>query len=259
MKQTFKKEVSIALNRTIHMDPGLISESDLSHLPELVRKYLKNTGWIGKEKLFNVRIVFEGRMRSKPADSWMNFTSVQYNFFDIPARIFLMKASKMGVPATGLHIYKDKQASMVIKIASLFKVVDAKGPKMNKGETLMVFNDMYCMAPGTLIGENIYWDVLDPLSVRAKFTNEDLSVTSDLFFNENGDLVNFLSNDKYETTDGKTYTSFPWSTPIKEYVEINGIRLPSFALTIFHKPEGDFCYGEFKLKEIEFNCRDFKK
>jgi hypothetical protein len=241
------------------MNPGLINESDLSHLPQIVRKYLENTGWTGKNKLFNVRIVFEGRIRSRPGDSWMNFTSIQYNFFDIPTRIFLMKASKMGIPATGLHIYKDKQATMVIKIASLFKVVDAKGPEMNKGETLMVFNDMCCMAPGTLIEKNIQWEVLDPLTVRAKFTNEDLSVTSDLFFNENGDLVNFISNDKYESTDGKTYRNFPWSTPVKEYKVIDGIKIPSFALTIFHKPEGDFCYGEFKLKEIEFNCRNFKK
>ena len=259
MKQKFQKEVLTALYRTGSMNPGLINESDLSHLPRIVSKYLKNTGWIGKNKLFNVRIVFEGRMRSKPGDSWMNFTSVQYNFFDIPTRIFLMKASKMGIPATGLHIYKDKQATMVIKIASLFKVVDAKGPEMNQGETLMVFNDMCCMAPGTLIEKNIQWEVLDPLTVRAKFTNEDLSVTSDLFFNENGDLVNFISNDKYESTDGKTYRNFPWSTPVKEYKVIDGIKIPSFALTIFHKPEGDFCYGEFKLKEIEFNCRNFKK
>jgi Family of unknown function (DUF6544) len=63
----------------------------------------------------------------------------------------------------------------------------------------------------------------------------------------------------YESTDGKTYHYFPWSTPIKEYKDINGIKIPSFALTIFHKPEGDFCYGEFKLKEIEFNCRKYNK
>jgi hypothetical protein len=258
MKHTFRKEVSQALSQTSTMNPGLINESDLSLLPQIVREYLKNAGWIGKNKLLNVRIVFEGRFRFKPGQSWMKFSSVQYNFFDIPTRIFLMKASKMGIPATGLHIYKDKQATMVIKIASLFKVVDAKGPEMNHGETLMVFNDMCCMAPATLIEKNIQWEVLDPLTVRAKFTNGNLSVTSDLFFNDYGELVNFKSNDKYESTDGKTYRKLPWSTPIIEYKVIDGIKMPSFAQIIFHKPEGDFCYGEFNLKDIEFNCQTFK-
>jgi hypothetical protein len=197
-------------------------------------------------------------MRSKPTSGWLNFTTVQYNFFDNPTRIFLMNASKMGIPATGLHIYKDKQATMVIKLASLFKVVDAKGPEMDHGETLMVFNDMCCMAPGTLIDKSIQWEVIDPLTVKAKFTNEDISVTADLVFNENGELLNFLSNDKYESADGITYRNFPWSTPLMDYKQFNGLKIPSFALTIFHEPEGDFCYGEFKLKEIEFNCRAYK-
>ena len=198
-------------------------------------------------------------MRSKPTANWMNFTSVQYNFFGKSYSYFPYEASKMGIPANGLHIYKNKKATMVIKIASLFKVVDAKGPEMNHGETLMVFNDMCCMAPATLIDKNIHWEVIDQLTVKAKFTNDELSVIADLFFKENGELINFISNDKYESTDGKTYRNFPWSTPIKEYIELDGLKIPSFALTIFHKPEGDFCYGEFKLKEIEYNCREFKK
>jgi hypothetical protein len=259
MKKIFKTEVSNAFDRISSMSPEFIKEEDLSHLPQIVKKYLDYTGWIGKEKLFNARIEFEGRMRSKPTDNWMNFISVQYNFFENPTRIFLMRASKMGIPATGLHIYKNKQATMVIKIASLFKVVDAKGPEMNIGETLMVFNDMCCMAPATLIDKRIQWDVIDPLTVKARFTNDELSVVADLYFKENGELINFLSNDKYESTDGKSFRNFPWSTPIKEYKEIDGLKIPSFAPTIFHKPEGDFCYGKFKLKEIEYNCRDFKK
>lgn len=259
MKKTFKTEVSEAFDRINYLSSGFIKEVDLSHLPQIVKKYLEFTGWIGREKLFNARIIFEGRMRSKPTDNWMNFTSIQFNFFENPTRIFLMKASKMGIPATGLHIYKNKKATMVIKIASLFKVVDAKGPEMNHGETLMVFNDMCCMAPATLIDKRIKWEVIDPLTVKATFTNDELSVIADLFFKENGELINFKSNDKYESTDGKTYHKFPWSTPIMEYKEINGLKIPSFAPTIFHKPEGDFCYGEFKLKEIEYNCRYFKK
>lgn len=258
MKKVYKNEVNTGLNRTNSMTPGIITEQDLQHLPPVVKKYLDYTGIIGKEKIVNVRIKFEGKIRSKPEDSWMTFTSEQYNFFDQPTRIFFIKARKMGIPATGIHLYKEETAIMVIKIAGLFKVVDAKGPEMNQGETVTVFNDMCFMAPGTLIDKNIQWEIIDSMTVKAKYTNGDITIVATLFFNENGELVNFISNDRFELADGKIYKNYPWSTPIREYKDFNGIRTASSASTIFHRPDSDFCYGEFTLKEIEYNCKELK-
>src|SRR5512133_4163928 len=107
-------------------------ESDLGHVTPIVKKYLEYTGCVGKEKLVNVRIKFEGKIRSKPGDSWMTFNSEQYNFFDKPTRVFYIKAYKMGIPATGIHLYKDEIAIMVIKLAGLLKIVDAKGEEMDQ-------------------------------------------------------------------------------------------------------------------------------
>jgi hypothetical protein len=79
-----------------------------------------------------------------------------------------------------------------------------------------------------------------------------------LFFNETGELVNFISDDRFETADGKIYKNYPWSTPIIEYRNFNGIRTAASASTIYHRPDNDFCYGEFILKEIEYNCKELK-
>ncbi len=258
MKKLYKKEVIAGLNRTSSFKPTIITESDLQHLPPIVKKYLEYSGWVGKEKLLNVRIKFEGKIRSKPADSWMTFNSEQYNFFDIPTRVFYIKAIKMGIPAKGIHLYKDEKAIMVIKLAGLFKVVDAKGVEMNQGETVTVFNDMCCMAPATLIVKNIQWEIIDALTVKARYTNGKITIGATLFFNEIGELVNFISNDRFETADGKIYKNYPWSTPIKEYTDFNGIRVASSASTIYHRPDSDFCYGEFVMKEIEYNCKELK-
>lgn len=54
----------------------------------------------------------------------------------------------------------------------------------------------------------------------------------------------------------RVYKNFPWSTPVTEYRESNGMMLPSFASTIYHRPDGDFCYGEFAVKDIKYNCKD---
>lgn len=258
MKKAYRTEVKEGLNRTSSLNPGIITVSDLQHLPPVVRKYLYYAGVVGKEKLFNVRIKFEGRIRSNPEDNWMTFTSEQYNFFDRPTRIFYIKAYKMGIPAKGLHLYKNEKAIMVIRLAGLFKVADAKGLEMNQGETVTVFNDMCCMAPATLIDRNIQWEILDSLTVKATYTNGSIAISANLVFNEKGELINFISNDRFETADGKIYNNYPWSTPIKEYADLNGMKVASSASTIYHRPDSDFCYGEFVLKEIEYNCKELK-
>jgi hypothetical protein len=258
MKKQFRNEVRAGLHRTGTLTPALIRENDLDHLPLIVKKYLIQSGIVGTARLVNMRIKFTGRLRSKPQDSWMIFSSVQYNFFDHPTRIFYIKAFKMGIPAIVLHVYKDEKASMVGKLFGLFKIVDARGPEMNQGETVTVFNDMCCMAPATLIDRSIQWEIIDPLTVNAKFTNGNITISAKLIFNESGELLNFISNDRYESADGKKYDNYPWSTPIKESKVVNGIRVCSSASTIFHRPDNDFCYGEFVLREIEYNCKELK-
>jgi hypothetical protein len=258
MKKRYKKEVLEALERTKGIINGILTEDDIKHLPQPVQKYIRYTGALGQEKVNNFRVEFQGRIRSKPTDGWMPLRSVQYNFVDKPTRLFYITARKMGIPAGGLHLYKDEKAIMKIKIAGLFAVVDASGREMDQGETVTVFNDMCFMAPATLIDKNIRWENVDSLTVNAAFTNGSITIGATLFFNERGELVNFISNDRFETADGNIYNNYPWITPVSGYQEINGYRLASGAQAIYRHPEGDFCYGEFSIVNVEYNCRELK-
>jgi hypothetical protein len=161
----------------------------------------------------------------------------------------------MGLPFEGLHVYKNEQASMKIRMASLITVVDAKGEKMDQGETVTVFNDLCLMAPAALIDADVQWQTIDPLTVKAVFTNGKNSITATLYFNESGKLTNFISTDRFLSSDGKTYLIYPWSTPVMNYKEYNGRKVPSYGETIWQMPEGDFVYGKFNLKSVAYNCK----
>lgn len=258
MKKTYRKEVLEGLERIKDIKNEILTDADIQHLPAAVQKYIRYTGSIGKYKVRNFRAQFKGGIRSKPGDEFMKLTSVQYNFMDIPTRIFYIVAKKKGIPAKGIHVYKNGKAYMLVKVLGLFTVVDAKGQEMDQGETVTVFNDMCFMAPATLIDRNIEWNELDDKTVEAAFTNGDITIRATLFFNDRGELVNFISRDRYETTDGKTYNNYPWLTPVTSYKDMNGYRLPSGAKLIYEHPEGEFCYGEFELVSIEYNCIEMK-
>ena len=254
MKKTYLKEVQEGLKRTGFIPKEIITEKDLEHLPRAVKKYLQYVGCVGMPKVNNLHLKFTGRIRSSEESGWMSLKAEQYSFFDDVTRAFYIKASKMGVPAYGLHLYKKEKAIMIIKLLGLFTVVDAKGMEMDRGETVTVFNDMCFMAPSTLISRNIEWEETGELSVKAKYTNGGIKIGAELFFNEKGELIDFISYDRYEIADGKTYYNSPWFTPARDYKDYKGYKLMSNASVYYRHPDVDFCYGEFKLEEIEYNA-----
>lgn len=151
---------------------------------------------------------------------------------------------------------------MKIKVASLLQVVDAKGEKMNQSENVTLFNDMCLLAPATLIDKNIQWETIDPLTVKARFTHNNITITALLYFNEKGELINFISDDRYLSEDGKTYTNYKWSTPVKDYKDFDGRKVMTYGEAIWHMLEGDFTYPNslsMKLSTIQKNISNPSK
>ncbi len=252
-KRSFEKsylnDVEKSLGRALSQKPEILTEEDLYHLPSPVQKYLRLAGALGKPKVHNFKVRFEGEMRSKGQD-WFPFTSEQHNFLDAPERFFFMKAKVKGLSAVGYHAYSNGQASMTVKLLSLIPVVNISGPDMLKAETVTVFNDMCLLAPATLIDERIQWEPIDDLSAKAVFTANNISISATLFFNEKGELINFISDDRYDINQ-KQWVRF--STPVTEYEDHNGYHLISYGEAVWHYPEGAFVYGKFRVKNIDYN------
>jgi hypothetical protein len=248
-KSTFKADVKRHMAQTDFVDNDLLTEADIALLPIPIQKYIRYAGAI------NMKVVFDGEMRDKGKD-FFKFISVQYNFFDDPTRLFFMKAKMYGAPVPGYHCYQNATATMQIKLLGLFNVVNIKGTEMNKAETVTLFNDMCLMAPATLIDKRIEWTAIDSLSTKATFTNEVNKISATLYFNELGQLVNFISDDRYAITDMKQYR---FSTPVKDYAQINGRNIMQYGETIWHYPDGEFVYGKFTMKSIEYNVTDYNK
>jgi hypothetical protein len=145
---------------------------------------------------------------------------------------------------------------MDIRLLSLIKVQYQSGEEMGIAETVTFFNDMCCMAPATLIDPRIKWIASNNTKVTAEFSNNGITITADLYFNEHGELVNFISEDRYAAGENNTMKKIRWSTPLKDYKEINGHRLAGYAQAIYSYPTGDLCYGTFNLKNVTCNSNN---
>ena len=135
-------------------------------------------------------------------------------------------------------------------------VAQAKGVEMDKAETVTLFNDMCLFAPAALIDKRILWQGIDSTSTRAIFSNGQNKITATLHFSAAGQLINFISDDRYAIGLMQQYR---FSTPVKDYKLIDGRSVPTFGEAIWHYPDGLFVYGKFYLKHIAYNASSYEE
>lgn len=250
-EERFREEVESLLEYT-GKDQRILTEKDLEPLPEQVARYIRRSGAVGKPIVENFRLAFDGEMRQK-GKPWFSFTSEQYNFIPNPSRMFFMKGRIKGLSVWGYHSYRPPKAKMVIRALSLLPQFKIESPQMYPTETVTFLNDLCLFAPGGLADDRICYEVLDASRVQATFSLKDLNVSAILYFDQQGDLVNFRSEDRYEVS---IMERLPFSTPVGEFRDFNGIRLPSYGEATWHYPEGEFVYGKFRLKSVRYNLTE---
>jgi hypothetical protein len=237
--------------------PAVVTEKDLADLPTPLAAYVRHSGAVGKPRVVSFYADFHGRIRAGPDQAWMPFTGKQVNTYGPrPQRAFIMDATRSGLPVTVLHLFADTTATMRAKVLSLFTVVDASGPEMDRGETVTVFNDLVILAPGAIVGAPVDWSAVDARHVRGDFTDGAQTVSAVLTFDAEHDLVDFVSQDRLRASaDGKSFTPQRWSTPLTGHRVTDGRRVFTVGEGVWHppQPEEPFTYLKFHLDAISYN------
>jgi len=235
--------------------PGLVTEADLQGLPAVVQRYLQVTGSVGQPRVANLRARWNGRIRSAAQAPWMRFSAEQTNTFGpMPARLFFMDAVMKSLPVDIYHRFLDAEATFRVRVLSLYPLADARGPEMNRSETVTLFNDLAILAPPALLDPALRWSEVTPTSARGTFTRGAQTVSAVLVFNEAGELVDFVSDDRMQASpDGSQFTPCRWSTPLRAYRAFGPRRLATHGEARWHAPAGTFAYIELDLVDVTYN------
>lgn len=231
--------------------PHIVSEADLEGLPEPVRRYLRYTQIIGKERIRAVRLKQAGFMRTNQDQKWMPAKAEQYYTVDPPA--FIWYGIVKFLPLLGI-VGRDKfhegKGHMLIKLLSLFTVVDAKGLEIDQGALVRYFSEIIWF-PTAYLSDFISWEPIDAKSARGTIKIHGMAASAVFHFNDDGQLTNFVAK-RYWSADGE-YVLETWSTPILEYAEINGIMVPVKGEAVWNLSSGDFSYFKVEITDIEYN------
>lgn len=249
-KQKIKYEVADIFARTGEVKTRIITEDDIKVLPEPVQRYFRYTGVIGKENIIAVRLKQRGFFRQGDRP-WMPFEAEQYYTTDPPA--FLWSVRMKALPLfyiKGRDMYHEGRGNMLIKLPFFIKIADARGEEIDQGTLLRYLNEIMWF-PTAYLNSYIQWEPIDSTSARATMNYMGVTASAILYFNEKGELTDFVAQ-RYMSID-KGYSLETWSTPVKEYRDIKGIRLPVKGEGVWKLNSGDFTYIKLEIIDIEYN------
>lgn len=227
----------------------VLTERDLAHLPAPVARYLHRTGSVGREVVHNFRVRFHATMY-RPDGAPMESEAWQVEFIDRPARFFFLRTAMLGVPVRVLHDYHGGAAQMQVRLAGLFNLVDERGATLSRAETVTILNDLCVMAPSALVDRRFTWDALDAHHAIVHFHSGAHRVSAVMHFDQHGDLVNFVSDDRHALPDDGER----WSTPLRDYRTFDGRRVAAEGDALWHYADGhQHRYGTFRILDIAWN------
>lgn len=248
-KRKVRKEAVELLKKSGRETKDVVTEEDLKRLPEPVQKYLKYTQIIGKEKIRAVRLKQKGFFRQKKGQKWISFQAEQYYTTGSPAFIWFGRINIAPfISIVARDRYFEGKGNMLIKLLYTLTVADAKGREMDEA-TLMRYLDEMMWFPTAYLNDYIQWEHIDAKSAKATISDKGVTASAILYFNEKGELRNFVG-ERLSSVTGKKET---WSTPISEYKEINGIRIPIKGEGVWNLSSGDFSYIRLEITDIEYN------
>ena len=251
----FERRIAVTPGEPHPGTSAVVTGADLAHLPGLVAEYVRRSGALGQPRVESVHARIHGRIRSGPDARWMTYTGEQVNTFGpAPSRLFWMDATMLGLPVDVLHVLVGPTATMRVKVCSVLPMVNAAGPDMDRAETVTLFNDLCILAPAALIDAPITWQALDDHHVRGVFTNGAQTVTADLTFHD-GDLVDFVSDDRMSASRDGSLIPQRWSTPVRAYACLGTRRLATYGEGRWASDvQGEFAYLEYHLDAITYNA-----
>lgn len=256
LKKIYASERAAEISRFGQSVQGLFSESDLEGLPLPVRRYLEVCGFVGRKRMSNVQTHWKNvSLRRALNAGWMPISCEQFNSVTEPMRIAYMRGRLLGIfPFEGRDIYQAGEGNMLIRLMKYITVGDARGQAMNESSLVTLLAEAF-LAPSYVLQDYIRWEEADTHSVRASIAFNGIQVSGTFFFNEEGLMERFVSEDRNMVDQDGTSRKMPWSAFAGDYFrQADGLLVPGSLQAVWHLEEGDFAYFKGEITGLTFDA-----
>ena len=237
-----------------HTEKRIVSTEMIESLPPVVQKWLKRSNILGKEIIQTVYLKQRGEMKTKSDGNWMMVEAEQYITVKPPGFVWIadVKAAPF-LHLSGRDKYQNGRGHMLIKLLSLFPVVNAKGKEIDQGALLRYLSEIVWY-PSSALSDYITWAEIAPTTAKATMSYGGITASGIFKFNENGDFMSFEAERYYYRKEGATLES--WFITVEdtnEYKEFEGVRVPTKLSVTWKFETGDFTWFRLEVIKIEYN------
>jgi hypothetical protein len=205
----------------------MITEKDLEKLPEPVKKWLINTGVLGKKRIKSVSLSQNGKMKLNPKQNkWYSSTAKQYIRVDEPEFKWNVKVSIAPfINVNGEDIFRMGKGDLKMSLFSLIPIAHVKDNEKTNESSLSRFLLELPWYPTAALEDYVEWESIDTKSAFCKMKFKDLEATGTFHFDSEGNLLKVESmRYKDNSPDAE---KIPCFGEIKEMVQVDGIKIPS--------------------------------
>jgi len=250
------KEINLLARDGRKAQSKTFSFNDIEGLPEPVQRYFKYALKDGQEHIKFVRLKQVGEFRMKENQSWMPIKAEQYFTTEDPAFIWRVKFTMAPfIWIDGRDMYYQGKGNMLIKILSTITVADATGSEMDISSLIRFLAEAPWFPTALLPSDYLEWKEIDSNSARAVIKDNGYTALGIFTFNEKGEIIKFVTNDRYMEADGK-YFKEQWAGYYRNYQEIEGMKIPMEGEVEWNLSDKDLPYAKLKITDIQYNVTE---
>lgn len=234
------------------MDNELITDYDLNNLPEPVQKYIKNCGYIGTSKMKKCKIIWTDVKHKRSIKSnWMKLQYHQLNLISEPTRIVSIQG-RIGciIPIDISEKYESGFGSWQMKLMRVITLINVQDVEELNKTALVTYLSEALLIPSIALQPFIEWQKVDNYTAKAILRHKDIQVSGIFRFNEIGEFIEFETEDRYNSEDGKGYVKTKWIGMCSKYIEKNNIKYPTEFKAIWKTEDNSFEYFNGVITEI---------
>jgi len=256
LHQKIVKEIDMLINEGSKTQPKTVSFEDLKELPEPVQRYFQYTLKEGQEYIRFVRLKQDGEFRMKGNQPWMPIKAEQYFTTESPAFLWRVKLNMLPlVWIEGRDMYYQGKGNMLIKLLSTLTLADATGNEIDVSSLIRFLAEAVWFPTALLPNDYLEWKEIDSNSARVIIKYKGYTASGVFTFNEKGEIIKFVSNDRYMESDGK-YFQEQWSGYYRNYQQFEGIKIPTQGEVEWNLSDRDLPYARLKITEIQYNIME---
>ncbi|GAB3742063.1 DUF6544 family protein [Spirosoma lituiforme] len=218
--------------------------AQLTNLPPPVQRYFRHVLKPGQPYLRTARLRHDGEFKTDLEKSWISITGDEYFLADSPNYMWIGTTTWF----SACDQYKTGRGSLTIRLLGVFTIQRGSGPSYDQGELLRWLAETPWFPTSLLPGGPAVWSPLDENSALLTITDNGLSVSCRMEFNEKGEIVRCQAQRFSDQTHIQT-----WVCHFSDYHEIHNLRVPTRAGAAWVIDGQEKPYARFTVREMDYD------